>query len=120
MVKEPQIWKVPINSRREDFSPAKVDEARQFCFAKAWVGIGWGLDLVPDNCHQPEQYGLVLMALGKAGIEQKAPMPFANIDAAYSAHRAIAETMQVGDFVWCRARNDIYWLGQVTGEWEYR
>jgi hypothetical protein len=115
MMNDPQIWKVPVSSRRGDMSVAKVDEARQFCFGEGWVGIGWELDQVPDNCRIPQLYAAVLM---KLAVEQLAP--FTNVDAALMAHRAIAEKMQVGDFVWCRARNDIYWLGKVTGGWEYR
>lgn len=104
----PQVWKIPINSMRDDLKndAALRDCARRYCFAERWVGIGWGVDGL-DATNEPETY---VKALGATEY-------FNN---GISAHRALAERMQVNDLVWCRARGDIYWLGRVAGPWQFR
>src|SRR5690242_20190172 len=105
-----QIWKVPLRSNREDFKDqSKVDGARDFCFARKWVGIGWELETVRDRETIPAQYETRLPRRRSAWVA-----------AARSAHRAIAQRMTCGDFVWCRAAGGIYWLGRVRGRWNYR
>lgn len=104
-----QVWKMPLKSRRSDFEkdPAKVDRARTLCFDKGWVGVGWGIDSLPDNRTDPDVYEREL----RKNYKKRA---------AISAHRALAHKMRDGDLVWCRAKGDIYWLGRVKGPWKYR
>jgi hypothetical protein len=110
-----QIWKVPLKSERYDFEddPQKIDRARAFCFDEAWIGIGWGIDRLPDDLHHPEEYERALDSPAEYGIEF-------DIGSARSAHRSMAGKMACGDFAWCRARGDVYWLGRVAGSWIYR
>jgi hypothetical protein len=105
------IWKMPLSSQRDDFQdePPKVHRAREFCFKNGWTGIGWGIDSVPDGIDQPHRYESALFDLPE---DRRA--------AARSAHHALAHKMQPGDFVWCRAQGNIYWLGRVSGSWLYR
>jgi hypothetical protein len=109
-VDDRRVWKMPLKSGREDFDKDhhKVDRAREFCFVNAWVGIGWHCDSLSDNLQDPKVYGEALTTDPKNG------------PAARSAHRALAVIMQPGDFVWCRAKGDIYWLGKVEGPWRYQ
>jgi hypothetical protein len=105
-----RIWKMPIKSGREDFEvdPSKVSRARAFCFEKGWVGIGWGCDGLQDDSADASQY------------EQEVRTQYADDPSGLYAHRAFSNVMQIGDFVWCRARGDIYWLGRIEGAWRYR
>lgn len=107
---ELRIWKMPLKSERDDFldDPTKVDRARQFCFDEGWLGIGWECDSLSTSTDDPLEY------------QQALKRDRVNDSSALSAHRAIAEKMETGDFVWCRAKCDIYWLGKVEGPWNYR
>ncbi|MEK6804231.1 MAG: hypothetical protein AABZ34_16450 [Nitrospirota bacterium] len=105
-----RVWKMPLKSGREDFEKDhhKVDRAREFCFDNGWVGIGWECDSLADNLQVPKEYGEALTKDPKNGR------------AARSAHSCLADIMQEGDFVWCRAKGDIYWVGKIEGPWRYQ
>ena len=100
---------MPLKSLRDDFEaePEKVEQARAFCFQNGWIGVGWGIDGLDDNLTDPATY------------ESALPQAFPETSAR-SAHYAIATRMLHGDFVWCRAKADIYWLARVEGPWVYR
>lgn len=105
-----QVWKVPIKSGRGDFTPERVARARDYCFARGWVGLGWEIDCLPDRLRDPRQYERAINKWIRPEDRRSAK----------SAHIAIAHTMTNGDFVWCRAHGDTYWLGRVCGSWTYR
>ena len=98
-----QIWKMPLKSGRD----CLVEKARGFCFDNGWVGVGWVIDSIPDGLTEPKQYEQTLLT-------EEYGQP------ALSAHYALAHRMQDGDLVWCRAKNDVYWLGRIEGSWLYR
>ncbi|MCB1542848.1 MAG: hypothetical protein H6872_10565 [Methylobacteriaceae bacterium] len=103
------VWKMALNSGRDDFKKdkSKCDEARKFCFANGWTGIGWQIEGIDDGTTNAELYGDYL-----------AHSPYGR--SAKSAHNALAHRMKDGDFVWCRTRDNIYWLGRADGPWTYR
>jgi hypothetical protein len=119
-----QVWKMPINSQRPpdfvfdrnhpgDFETGKAEKARDFCFKEGWVGIGWGIEGLDRNLSDHGDYLATLKSRGERllGFERKK---------ARGPSIAFATRMLVGDFVWCRAAGDIYWLGKVSGAWMYR
>ena len=99
----PTVWKMPIKSEREDFEkdPSKIQKAREFCFENGWVGIGWELELTAP--------------LSEVDFEKKTETVRGR--SALSAFRSFAKRMKIADFVWCRVSGDIYWLGQIQGDW---
>ncbi len=119
-----QVWKIPVNSQRprdfvfdpnnpNDFEPSKAEKARAFCFEKGWIGIGWGIEGLNRDLERHSDY---LAALDVATEESLGFPP----GSSKSPSTAFAARMQLGDFVWCRAAGDIYWLGRVIGPWLYK
>lgn len=119
-----QIWKIPINPQRPPdflrdpanlamFEPGKAEKAKAFCFEKGWVGIGWGLSSIKCNLSNYREY---LRVLDKSSQDEIGFSP----KYARGPCIAFAETMQNGDFIWCRAAGDIYYLGRVKGTWAYK
>lgn len=110
-----QVWKIPINSQRPDFlnnvpnEPPMAERARQFCFRGGWVGIGWGIDGLNRDLQCQAEYEELFRDHAGNGI----------VSTAINASRRFANKMQRGDFIWCRARGDQYWLGRIEGSWEY-
>ena len=119
-----QVWKMPINGQRtpdfipvpeeaDKFEPGKAEKARGFCFAEGWVGIGWGIIGLNRDLTDHAEYLSVLEDTPESRLQ------FAR-KSARAACRSFAERMKEGDFVWCRAAGDTYWLGRVRGPWTYK
>jgi hypothetical protein len=118
----PQVWKMPTNSQRKPdfvrvpdepdrFEPAKAERARQFCFSQQFVGIGWGVERLKDGCVDHDLY--------LTDLERIASQRGYSLVDARGSSKAFALDMKEGDFVWCRAKGNIYWLGKVCGSWKY-
>ncbi len=114
------VWKLPILSRREpDFvevegkknrfknrNNAKVEKAREFCFKENWAGVGWGLENIKADLTDHNDYIRVLRKSRHKDAEDRSIR--------------FARELKEGDFVWCRAKGDVYWLGRITGPWQYK
>jgi hypothetical protein len=105
-----QVWKTPLRSQREDFDEEKVQRARSFCFSEGWIGIGWAIDSLSDDVTDPSLYEQAIPKTSE-GYPDGAQL---------SGHRALAHKVQADDLVWCRTKDDVYWLGRVAGPWRYR
>jgi hypothetical protein len=119
-----QVWKIPINPQRPPdflydpndpgaYEPNKAERARAFCFKHNWCGIGWGLPNFDRCLTDPNDY---LSEIDQTREELLRYRP----SAAKSACNAFAYKMQEDDFVWCRTRGDVYWLGRIVGKWMYK
>lgn len=119
-----QIWKIPINPQRppdfirdeanpKKFEAGKAEKARAFCFEQNWVGIGWAIPSIKRNLQNHNEY---LQALTAATEREVGFLP----QNAKGPCIAFADKMKNGDFVWCRAAGDIYWLGRIQGPWMYK
>jgi hypothetical protein len=74
------------------------------CIQQGVVGIGWHVSQIPLNA---DEY----MALGE--------IEYGDVGWRRAAN-AIVRRMNRGDLVWVRDFFGIYYIGKVTGEWEYR
>jgi hypothetical protein len=118
-----QVWKIPVNSQRPPdfvhsndepqlYEHRKAERARQFCFREGWIGIGWAIPGLNRDFSDHSEY---LSAL--ANTTEK-DLGFRAKDAQGSC-LAFAIDMNDGDFVWCRALGNTYWLGRIYGPWQY-
>lgn len=96
---EPCVWRIHIKSGGVD--PVK------FCLKHSVVGIGWPVSRVPKT---PDEY----MRYGQEEYRNKGDKGW------FKAANAICYRMKVGDLVWCRDSLGCYYLGRISGEWEYR
>lgn len=75
------------------------DELMRWCVERGWAGVGWGLwDRSLDRCAW-EQY--LARATGDVGSVRR------------------LHDLRDGTLIWTRERSGTYWLGEVTGPWEY-
>lgn len=96
-----QLW-------RMNLKPESVQgvDAAAFCINQGVLGIGWRLDAPPAS---REDY----WSRGEA--------TFAKFGRSWSASaNAVLYRMQTGDLVWTRDCRGTYFLGRISGDWEYR
>jgi hypothetical protein len=93
-----KVWRVHLRPDAEDINPVKV------CIEQGIIGIGWRVSRKPKNC---DEY----MELGKNEYGNKGWS---------RAAKAICRKMSIGDLVWVRDFYGAYYIGKITGEWEYR
>lgn len=98
----PSVWRVHL--RPGGGPESSGGNAVRLCLDQGVIGIGWQVDPAPKS---PEEYW-------EAGNQR-----FGNRGWKTNA-RAILWRMAVGDFVWFRDTRGDYYLGRVSGEWEYR
>jgi hypothetical protein len=93
-----------MNLWRIQLKPAALKDidVTKFCVDKKIVGTGWPVEIAPSSS---EDY--LMQAKKQYGKGSKGVSAFVN-------------RFQVGDFVWVRNRTPCYFLGKITGEWEYR
>lgn len=92
------IWRVHLRPDSDDIDPVDV------CIRQEVVGIGWRVSTRPTN--RDEYWALGEKKYGTTGWSRAA--------------NAIGWRMKVGDLVWVRDYFGAYYLGRITGEWEYR
>ena len=95
------IWRLNIKP-----DSAKYVDPRKFCFDKGILGIGWSVDA--DGPMDWNTY----YALGEEKYREG--------HKAWSAAANAIIQMDVDDLCWTRDENANYYLGRITGEWEYR
>ena len=96
-----QIWR--INLKSDGVNPD------QFCINNNFLGVGWPVDGGYANMGPDEYYDLGMNLYYKQ-----------NDKGWWPALNAIIYRMEVNDLCWTRDRNGIYYLGKISGEWEYR
>lgn len=92
------IWRVHLRPDANNVNPVDV------CLQQQVVGIGWRVPTRPAN--RDEYWLLGEKEYGDIGWSKAA--------------NAIGWRMAVGDLVWVRDFYGAYYLGRVSGEWEYR
>lgn len=104
-----QLWRIHL--RPADRSTQGADE---FCITNNILGFGWPLELRETVADLDEYW---------AGAERQyiteVPEGGYRSKSWRSAINALYWRMQVNDLVWTRTREGIYYLGRITGEWQY-
>lgn len=93
-----QLWRVHL---RPD---AKGQDPVELCLRQEVVGIGWRVPTKPITRDEYWQAGQ--QEYGDKGWSRAA--------------NAVGWRMAVGDLVWVRDFYGVYYLGKISGEWEYR
>ena len=92
------VWRVHLRPDANKIDPV------EFCLRQKVVGIGLGVSAKPADIDAYLSLGR--KEYGDAGW--------------YKAANAIGLRMAVGDLVWVRDFCGAYYLGRISGEWEYR
>lgn len=92
------VWRVHLRPDADSVDPVDV------CLRQEVVGIGWRVPTRPDN--HDEYWSLGEKEYGDIGWSR--------------ATNAIGWRMAIGDLVWVRDFFGVYYLGRITGDWEYR
>lgn len=106
MSKEPtpiqtQLWRLNLKSQAvDDVNP------QEFAIENNIAGVGWR---VPGKVSDSASY----WALGEEEYRGKGQKGWK------TAMNAFHWKMQIGDLIWTRNSKGIYFLGQITGPWEY-
>lgn len=93
-----KVWRVHLRPDADGINPVDV------CIRQEVVGIGWRVAKKPSD--RDEYWALGKKMYGSLGWSRAA--------------NAIGWRMEVGDLVWVRDFFGLYYLGKITGEWEYR
>ncbi len=97
------IWRLNIKPDSEgDIDP------RKFCFDKGILGFGW--PVLRDGPLDWDAY----YELGEKEYYEEGDKGW------WPAVNAIRNRMECGDLCWTRDWNGAYYIGKVTGDWEYR
>ena len=97
------IWRLNINPEAgDDIDP------RKFCIDKRILGVGWQVDK-----HKPLDWN-AYEELGTKEYYDKGDNGW------WPAVNAIGNRMECGDLCWTRDWNGAYYIGMITGDWEYR
>ena len=94
-----QLWRINLKPD----SQQGVD-ATGFCIDRGIVGIGWGLDPAPTTKEDYWQRGRALYKKGRSWS---------------AAANAVLHRMRVGDLIWTRNRQGVYFLGKIAGDWRH-
>ena len=97
------IWRLNIKPDAQE----GVDPVR-FCFDKQILGVGWPVD--SDSPLNWKTY----CRLGQKEYQGEAQKGWR------AATNAIHDRMKKNDLCWTRDPDGNYYLGQITGDWEYR
>lgn len=75
------------------------DELTRWCLEQGWSGMGWGLW---DGESDREWEDYLVRATGNLGNVRR------------------FHALEQGTLLWTRERSGVYWLGELTGPWQYR
>lgn len=93
-----KVWRINLKTAADGVDP------RAFCFDMGIVGVGWP--------HQDAE--------SLTWDEYRTNVKYRNDSNWKAALRALHDRMEIDDLVWTRDRKGVYWLGRITGPWEYR
>jgi hypothetical protein len=103
----PTIWRTKLRSKKPD-----VDHKAQVAhnFDDGIVGIGWGIEALPDGAALDEVLEAVSAAIGV--------QPGWTKDAVHTIRR-FGKDAEVGDYIWTRDLHGRFRLGRITGPYRY-
>ncbi len=103
VVSPPTIWRTKLRSLKPG-----VDHQDQVAhnFDDGIVGIGWGIEALPDGASLKE----VLAAIDS--------QPGWTKDAVHTVRR-FGEDAEIGDYIWTRDLHGRFRLGRITGPYRY-
>jgi hypothetical protein len=99
----PAIWRLHLKP-----DDAGVDPG-DFCIERRILGVGWVVEPDADNLDWDTYYSRAMETYYNRGTKGWWP-----------ALNALKNTATIGDLCWTRTSNGKYWLGKITGEWQYR
>jgi len=94
-----QLWRINLKPASQ-----KGVDAATFCIDRGIVGIGWALDPAPTTKDDYWQRGRALYKKGRSWS---------------AAANALLHRMKVGDLIWTRNRQGVYFLGRITDDWRH-
>lgn len=94
-----QLWRINLKPD----SQQGIDAA-EFCISGKIVGIGWAVDPSPST---KEEYWRLGEKAYKTGRSWSA------------AANAVLYRMKVGDLIWTRNRQGVYFLGRIESDWRH-
>ena len=99
-----------MNLWRIHLKPASKSgtDSRKYCIDNKIVGFGWPIQDVNA-------------LLSSSEYEEKGKVLYANNGdkSWYPAWNSLHYKMQIGDLVWTRKQDGVYYLGRITGDWRY-
>ncbi|MHA1331368.1 MAG: hypothetical protein ACTSR2_09845, partial [Candidatus Hodarchaeales archaeon] len=98
-----KLWRIHIRPTGPEGN-VNVDESVKLCLDQKVIGIGWRVDKKPASKDEYKKLGK--KKYGDIGWKINA--------------NAILDRMEIGDLVWFRDTKGVYYLGRISGEWEYR
>lgn len=97
-----KLWR--INLKPGSQRPGQ--DVTEFCVERQIVGIGWKVETVPtskvDYLHQGK------LSYGGTGKRSWS-----------AATNTFLNRMSIGDLIWTRNRNAVYYLGKIDSDWRY-
>ena len=97
------IWRINLKSDAEEH----IDQ-RKFCIENNILGVGWSVDGGYNGMDWAAYYVLGMETYYEKGDKGWKP-----------ALNAIRNRMEIGDLCWTRDWDGKYYLGRVSGDWEY-
>lgn len=96
------IWRINLKS-----SSINNINPRQFCLLNGIVGVGWRISEKTEKALEWTEYNKRASAMyGDKSWK--------------SALNAIKHRMQIDDLIWTRDRQNNYYLGRITSDWQYQ
>lgn len=99
----PAIWRLHLKPGARQVDPG------EFCIRQGVLGVGWAVEPDTDDLDWDTYYRRATDQYYNQGDKGWWP-----------ALNALKNTAGVGDLCWTRKANGKYWLGKITGEWQYR
>lgn len=96
-----QLWRIHLKTAAKDGR-----DPFEFCLEKKIIGVGWPVSKKPNDRDEYWEIGSEEYKEGRKSWS--------------TAINAIGWRMENGDLVWTRNSSGQYYLGKVSGEWEYR
>jgi len=102
-----KIWRIHLKPAAKKYDPRKL------CLEENVVGIGWRRQDGDNakNISWEEYYALAERTYGQNKKDKRAW---------FSAVTAFKDKLDIDDLVWTRDWHGNYFIGRVTGKWEYR
>lgn len=99
-----QLWRIHTRpSHKEEIDPTR------FCVENNVVGVGWAVEATEDIADW-KTYEELVKCQEPQWLEDNSFIPAMN---------ALIDYMQLGDLIWTRSRDGIYYLGKCTGHWRH-
>jgi hypothetical protein len=101
MTKLPRVWRANLLPQS-----SKTVDPREFCLTRGIVGAGWGVEALEFATWDEYHAAASKDYAGRKGWA--------------ATINALKNRMRIDDLCWTRDAHGQYYLGRITGDWEYR